>query len=590
MARYDDKFYEELLSKNEIVDVISKYVKLEQRGNKFFGRCPFHHEKTASFCVNQREQYFYCFGCKKAGNVIKFISEIESLDFADTIKFLADRAKIPLPDSPIDDKLLKEKRRERDRLYEILRETAMFYVKNIRSKEGEKYLTYARKRGLLLDTITHFGIGASLGYDGLGNYLLSKGYKKEEILKAGVCGENKAGKLYDFLAFRFIIPIIDQFGKVIAFTGRKLDDSLKGGKYVNTGETPLFSKRKNLFNLNNLKKLKNEKGLSGIIMVEGHMDVISLTQAGLVNVVASMGTAFTKEQARILKRYSEKVYICYDGDFAGQEATIKGLEIMADEGLDVKVVSLPDNMDPDEVVRAFGVEGYNKCLENALPLIDFKLENLLKIFNVNTIDGKRKFTSSAIRVIRESSSPAEQEDLLKRIREITGVSLEALKRELFSEQAPKEERTILHEFTESMGDKLKTASRFILYAYLFNKPYALEYDIRDLEFEHPSHKRFQKFVIENLETGVKCRFSDLYDSAVDEDGAELAYMAGLEVDETKNYDESIYFYDCIKTLKKHKIDGEIDRLNKEFKVADSVEQKRKIAEQLSRLIKEKKLF
>ncbi len=590
MARYDDKFYEELLAKNEIVDVISRYVKLEQRGNKFFGRCPFHHEKTASFCVNQREQYFYCFGCKKAGNVIKFISEIESLDFIDTIKFLAERAKIPLPDAPIDDKAIQEKRRERDRLYDIVKETAMFYVKNIRSSEGERFLAYAKARGLTNDTITHFGIGASLDYDGLPNHLIKKGYKKQEIILAGVCGENKASKAYDLLARRFIIPIIDQFGKVIAFTGRKMDEDQKGGKYVNTGETPLFSKRKNLFNLNNLKRIKNEKGIDGIIVVEGHMDVISVSQAGLANVVASMGTAFTKEQARILKRYSEKVFICYDGDFAGQTATLKGLEIMQGEGLDVKVVSLPEGMDPDEVVTKLGVEGYKKYLDEALPLIDFKLENLLKSYNVNTIDGKRKFTTSAIKIIRESSSPSEQEDLLKRIRDITGTSFEALRRELFSEEVAPQVEHVRYEINETLGDKLLMASRYILYSYLFNKPYAKELDIGEIEFSLPSHKRFQNYIKENAERGQDNRFTDLYDSAIDEDGAELAYMAGLEVDETKNYDEATYFYDCIKTLKKHKIEGEIQALNDKFKTEDNLDERRKIASRIAKLVAEKKLY
>ena len=540
MSGFDPRFIDELKSKNDIVEVIGKYVQLEQRGDKFWGRCPFHHEKTGSFCVNQREQYYFCFGCKQTGDVIKFVSEIESIDFNDTVKLLAERVKMPLPEVKLDDEKVKEKRRQRDRVYDILKTTARFYVNNLRSEKGSKFVSYAYGRNLTTETITRFGIGASLDNDSLPKYLLGLGYTKEEMALSGAC-RLSGDRPYDAMAGRFVIPIIDAFNNVVAFTGRKLDESIKGGKYVNTSETLVITKGRTLFNVNNLKRLKNEQGLDGIVMVEGHMDVVSLTQAGIKNVVASMGTALTKDQARILKRYSEKIYICYDGDFAGQTATIRGLEILRDEGLDVKVVSMPDGMDPDEVVSKYGVDYYKKCLLDALPLIDFKLEVLKKTFDISTIDGKRKFTNEAIKVVKESPFATEQEDLLKRLRDLTGTTLESLKRQLLDEPVDTVKIEETPQFSESSKDKTLDASRFVLYAFLFNKQYVVEdeLDIDEIYFSNPTHKKFQAYISDKIKKGEKIRFSDLYEDATDEDREEISFMAGLEMDEKKQYEETL---------------------------------------------------
>lgn len=591
MSGFEPKFIDELKSKNDIVEVIGKYVQLEKRGDKFWGRCPFHQEKTGSFCVNQREQYYYCFGCKKTGDVVNFVSEIESLDFNDTIKFLAERVHMPLPEIRLDDEKIRAQRRQRDRLLEILKETAKFYVLNLHSEKGSPFVSYALRRKLTSDTITRFGIGASLDYESLPKHLLSKGYTKEEMVLAGVCRENKNG-VYDPLAKRFIIPMIDAFNNVVAFTGRKLDESVSGGKYVNTSETQIFSKRNTLFNINNLKKLKNEQGLDGIIMVEGHMDVVSLYQAGIKNVVASMGTALTKEQARILKRYSDKIYICYDGDFAGQTATIRGLEILRDEGLDVKVVSMPDGLDPDEVVSKYGVEDYKRRLTESLPLIDFKLEVLTKTYDLNSIDGKRKFIQKALSVIRESEFAPEQEDLLKRVRDLTGTTYESLRRELYNESAEIKPINPTPEFSDNSKDKTVLASRFVLYAFLFNKKYVVDdnVDINEIQFSNPTHLKIQAYIADKNKRGEKIKFSDLYEDASDIDREEISYMAGLEMDEKKKYDEAVFFYDCVKILRKEKITVDIARLNTLFSQETDLEKRKEIATELQSLLQEKNIL
>ena len=587
MRGFDARFLEELKDKNDIIDVVSRYVRLEQKGSNFWGKCPFHHEKTASFCVNATGQFFYCFGCHQSGDVITFIMGIESLDFNDAVKFLAERVKMPLPEVKYDDEKVKEQKKQKQRLLDLLRDTALFYVKNLKSEKADKHVEYILKRKFTSETVARFGMGASLDFNGLPRYLKEKGYTYEEMVQSGACGE-KNGRTFDWLGGRLIIPVIDQFNNVIAFDGRRIDGG-KEQKYINTKETSVFYKCKTLFGLNNLKKVKNEEGIDNVIIVEGHLDVVTLYQAGFKNVVASMGTALTKDQARILKRYSDKIIISYDGDFAGQKAAIKGLEILSEEGLDVKVVTMPEGCDPDDVVKQSGAKGYRELLMQAKPLVDFKIDVLKKTFDLNSIDGKRKFISNAIRVIRESSSPAEQEDLLKTVRDLTGTTFETLKRELYSQTSEKPEQekpSVSAEFNDNTGGKSVVAARFILYSYLFNKPYALENDVDKLIFDLPVHKEIQKYISEKLQNKERPKFNELFDMLL-EDEKELSKIAGMETEENKRYDEAVYFNDCVRALKTANISKEIEMLNKMFSQETDSEKRREIAKKLSILVAEK---
>ena len=586
MKGFDAKFLDELKSKNDLVDVIGRYVRLEQRGSNFWGKCPFHHEKTASFSVNSTEQFFYCFGCHKSGDVIRFIMDIESLDFNDAVKFLAERAKIPLPEVRYDDEKIKEQKKLKERLLALLRETALFYVRNLKSANGQKHYEYALNRKLTNDTITRFGIGASLDFSALPAFLKEKGYTYEEMVLSGACGE-KNGRYFDWLGGRLIIPVIDQFNNVVAFVGRRIDGG-KEQKYINTKETQVFFKGKTFFNLNNLKKLKNEKGIDSVIMVEGHLDVVSLAQAGFNNVVATMGTALTKDQARILKRYTEKVFISYDGDFAGQKASIRGLEILKEEGLEVKVVSLSDGMDPDDAIKKLGADGYQKLLNDAMPLIDFKLDILRRTYDLTKVDDKRKFVTNAIRVIRESPSPAEQEDLLKVVRDLSGVTFEALRRELYSApEKPKTEQTEVLQFNDNEGDKSVLASRFILAGYLFGKPYARETNLKEIEFTLPVHREIQAFILNAMQSG-NVKFSDLYEYFGEEYSKEISRLAGLEAEENKSFDQGAYFFDCVRTLKTEVINKKIEKLTAMCSSETDMQKRRELTAEISRLLLEKR--
>lgn len=587
MKGFDSRFIDELKNKNDIVDVVGRYVQLQNRGGNYWGRCPFHHEKTASFSVNPSGQFFYCFGCHKSGDVISFVMEMESLDFNDAVKLLAERAKIPLPEVKYDDQKIKEQKQQKERVLALLTDAARFYVSNLRTDQAYKHVEYILKRKISNEFVAKFGIGASLNFDDLPKYLLSKGYTYDEMSLSGVVDFTKDKRPYDALGGRLIIPIINQFNQVVAFGGRLLEKA-DFAKYKNTRETIAFSKSNNLYNLNNLKKLKNEKGLDSVIIVEGYMDTISLVQAGFANVVASMGTSLTKDQARILKRYTDKVFICYDGDFAGQKAAIRGLEILSEEGLEVKVVALPDGLDPDDVVKQMGADGYRKLLLEAKPLIDFKLDIVRRTYDVSTLDGKRKYVSNAIRVIRESSSAAEQEDLLKQVRDVSGTTLEALKRELYSEQPKKEETPVNVNFTaDYSGSKIELASRYVLASYLFNKPFAEETDLAELTMEIPVHKEIQSYILSKQQSGESVKFNDLYEVLAPEFNEEISKIAGLETEENKKFEQDVYFFDCVNTLKKEKLNKDIDRLTTLFEAETDTEKRRSFAKEMAILLQEK---
>ncbi len=593
MKGFDSSFIDELKRKSDIVDIASKYVRLEQRGGNFWGCCPFHHEKTASFCINSIGQFYYCYGCHKSGDVITLIMELESLDFGDTVKYLAEKANMKLPEIKLDDEKIKESKKKKETALNILKETAKYYCQVLRSELGEDYRRYVAKRNLSGETVNKFGIGASVGYDGLTEHLKEKGFLLEDAYNSGVLGKtekNQSVRYYDALANRLIIPVIDQFNNVIAFCGRIIEKKENVGKYVNTRETFVFSKGKTLFNLNNLKKLKNEKGIDGVIVVEGHMDVISLSQAGFLNVVASMGTALTKDHARILKRYAEKIYISYDGDVAGKNATLRGLEILQAEGLEVKVVSLPDGEDPDEVILKRGQAGYKKLLEEAKPLIDFKLDLLLKSFDVKTTDGKRKMVTQAVKIIKESPSAAEREELLKWLRDVTGITYESLKRELENAEEKKPIETAnLPKFNDNAGDKTAIASRFVLASYLFKKPWTRGVNLAEIKMTLPIHERIKNFILEREALGVN--FSDLYEETEAEDQEELGRIAGLEMEDSNAFDKYQYFNDCIKTLKAEFINKEIDRLTKLFSTETDTEKRKQIAKDMGVMLKTRnKLF
>lgn len=547
-------FIRELKEKNDIVEVIGSYIPLERRGYNYWACCPFHHEKTPSFSVNAADGYYHCFGCGVSGDVIGFVKGYENVDFMQAVQILAARAHLEVP--AYDDRSAEEaaaKKKKRDRLSALMRDTALFYFKNLYSGRAEAHIAYLHKRGFSPSTVKKFGIGASLDYHSLPSYLLAQGYTPEECVESGACARTDEGRLIDSEGERLIIPIINHMDEVVAFGGRLLKNADRA-KYKNTRETMLFNKSKTLYNINLVKKEKRAGGLASLIMVEGYMDAISLYEAGFRGVVASMGTSLTKEQARLAKRYTENVFISYDGDFAGQKANLRGLEILKQEGLKVRVVPMPDGMDPDDVVQKLGAEGYRECLGKAMPLIDFRLFAAKRKYDLTKTEERRDYVSEALSIVREAESAAEREELLRRISEETRISVGALQRDLENAPVvPKAAEPVRPK--EDDANREKKAARFLLAACLLGKPYAESFDLSSVDFDDPAHRTIALYVISGRKAG-RVRASGIFD-LMPADG-ELAEI--LNLDYGDNLDSPAaekYFQDCVRTLREKSLSEKI---------------------------------
>ena len=405
---FTPEFLEELKYKCDIVEIVSQYVPLQKKGGRFFGCCPFHHEKTASFCVNQQEGFYHCFGCGASGDVIRFIQEIESISFFDAVKYLANKVGLPLPEVKFDPDY-GEKKARREILKEAMRDAAMFYRKNLLDVEkGKKAREYLSSRGLGDEVSKRYGLGLSLDYDGLVQYLRYKGYKLNDLLDCGLI--SNVDRPADAFANRIIVPIVNSMDEVVAFGGRIYQGEQDVAKYKNSTNTQLFDKGRTLFGVNYVKRDRKQSGETKdeLILVEGYMDVISLGAAGINNAVAGMGTALTEGLARDLKRLASKVYVCYDGDGAGRKATLKNVDTLLAAGLDVRVVTLPDGKDPDETVRSEGRDGYLSYVAAAKPVAEYKLDLVESANELASLDGRAKYAKAAAEVLRSIADPSER--------------------------------------------------------------------------------------------------------------------------------------------------------------------------------------
>lgn len=418
MVRYSDELIEEIRSSNDIVDVISKYVTLKRSGRNFFGLCPFHKEKSPSFAVSPDKQIFHCFGCGAGGNVIHFISKIEGLDFKDTLELLANRVNIELPtlDNLEDDKTARLK----SKVYEINKIAAEFYHENLYKPTSKTAQEYIKKRKLDNRTLKAFLIGYAGNFNELYLLLKQKGYTEEEMLASSLVKRTENGGYMDSFRKRLMFPIQDVRERVIAFGGRVLDDSKP--KYINSPENIVYSKGRNLFGLNVAKKHDTRK----IIIVEGYMDAISLYQRGITNVVASLGTAMTEAQGRLLRRYSEQVILGYDADGAGQAAILRGMEILQNLGCDIRVLQIEGAKDPDEYVLKYGPERFQKCVDNAISLVEFKVKVLLKELNIENTNDKIKFLNEIAKILAKVTNQMEREIYVDKIAKEYKISKEAI--------------------------------------------------------------------------------------------------------------------------------------------------------------------
>ena len=567
-----DAWLEELKNKNDIVDVISRYVRLDRRGSRYWGCCPFHHEKTPSFSVSVDRNTYHCYGCHKGGNVISFVMEIENVGFIDAVKILADRAGLKMPALTSRDGMSKE---EKEKLYSLMKDAGRYYFSELqRSPETQDYL---KKRGISKATATKFGLGKSKDFDSLIPALEKKGYTRKQMLDVGLIAE-KNGKFYDSLGGRMIVPIIDPLGRVVAFGGRLMEKS-DFAKYKNTKETLLFVKNRTLFNLNNVKELTRTQKINNIIIVEGYMDVIALHQAGIKNVVASMGTALTVQQAKLLKSYVDDVYICYDGDSAGQESTLRGLKILKSNNLNVKVVSLPENMDPDEVVRDKGVEAFYDCLKKALPLYEYRLVKAMAGFDLNTPDGRSGYAKKALAIISDLGV-VEQGAYIEYISEKTSIPRQSLEKGIFEV----EEKETLPE-RKLQDSAYYEASRYILYCIYYGKEFA-KADIDPDCFIDFKYKRIYEYLLKCKMEGLNADLTAM--ETLPSDDPELKSI--LEFNYEKVSNPETYYRECLKRIRHEWYKENMRSLQEDYSKATSDDERAQILKLMSDLQKHKNAF
>ena len=581
-----EEILEKIKSQNDIVDVISERVRLRKSGRNFTGLCPFHNEKTPSFSVSQEKQIYKCFGCGEAGNVISFVMKEKNLPFIEAVKYLANRANIPLE---MNNGEKSQSSKKKDLLYRINVEAAKFFFSNLMNNQNAK--EYFLNRGIKEETIKKFGLGyANDSWNSLMFYLRKKGINDTLLEEAGLISVNKEkGRKYDRFRNRVMFPVFDYQGKVIGFGGRVLDDSKP--KYLNSPETLVFQKGTNLYGLN--FALKHNMSERYFVIVEGYMDLISLHQYGITNVVASLGTALTINQARLLKRYADKVIISYDADMAGQMATLRGLEILRTAGFDVRVLNIPQGKDPDEYVRSNGKEAFLKLINSAEPLIDYRMKKAEEGIDFKNSQSLILYAKRIMEIISDLD-PVEKDVYIKKASENTGIKEQTLYDILKSKMKDNRENNFRNNKEEDRS-KLYVepgflkAERAILKIMLENKEYLqyIEERISENDFILLEHKEI--FTVIMLAKGENINNIDSFIESKLNNTKSIGELVKIR-------DENIFFADDVKVqindfineIHSYKLKQRIDQLRKEQKELENqgkIEESIKLAIELASITK-----
>lgn len=581
---YSTDWLYQLKQNNNIVSVIGKYIHLEKKGGKHWACCPFHHEKTPSFTVSEDEGFFYCFGCKESGDVISFVQKYESCEFSEAVAMLAQNAGMEVPEFKADEQAV-ERKQTKERVLKLLDLTYKHYQENLYLPQAKPAQEYIKKRGFTKRELDDFKLGYSLNWTELVDYLRRQGFTYKEMLDAGVV-QQKDNRYYDVMAERLIFPIFNSFNECIGFSARILVPS-DYAKYKNTAETIVFQKGRVVFGINLVKKLKQEKGLDKIIIVEGQIDVIAMHRAGFKSTVACMGTALTKENAKELKKLSNNVILCFDGDEAGIKATIRSIDILKEEGFNVKIASIPDKKDPDEILKEQGKEGVEKLISNALPITDFLINNELKKFDLNKADEKGQFVKNVIEHIYKLNSNSAEDVYLEKIRNLTNIPIDILRRDLdklkngniVSKKAEKVDQKVL---TTRENGNIR-AIRFILSSLIFKKPFVNQrIDYKKLL---PRHSEIIDLALKSTPISSYYDYFDVDNYPI------LKDCLGIDFSEYKEQDKR-YFDECVWLIISSELIAEQSALAEQFKNCEDSDERMKIMQKLNtinRIIREKRL-
>ena len=547
---FPPSFIDEVVARNPIEDVVGQYVNLKRSGANLFGLCPFHVEKTPSFSVAPDKGIYYCFGCHKGGGVINFQMEIEGLSYGDAVRALAKRAGLEVPEDP----QFQSRYKQQERLWALSKEAARYFHSKLYAQEGTEGLSYAQKRGMPKSTLTKFGIGfAPNSWNGLVDAMKAKGYTDQELKDAGLVSE-KNGRIYDRFRNRLMFPIIDVRGNVIGFGGRVMDNSTP--KYLNSPETIIFNKRKNLFALNLAKKSK----LGYLILVEGYMDAVALHQYGFDCAVASLGTSLTQEHAVLLSRYTEQVVLIYDGDEAGQNATRRAIPMLEAAGIQVKVLRMHDAKDPDEYLKKYGADKFKILLEEASNRVEYQMGAIARKYHLNDDEERIQFLREAADLVASLPSPVQREIYGGRAAETAKVTPEAMKLEVDRARKRREKREKKQEEQKmlSPAQNLQPKSRTIRYedirsamaeevilANVFKQPSLLDQvgSLTAAQFSCPLLGRIFRQQQDRYKQGLEVSASVLDGLESDE----MAHLAGILQRNQGPVNEQA-FADCVRTV------------------------------------------
>ena len=583
--RYSDEILDEVKSSNDIVDVISQYISLKRSGRNYFGLCPFHNEKSPAFSVSPDKQIFHCFGCGVGGNVISFISKIEGIGFKESIEVLAERANIKLP--TIDNSIDSKKEELKAKVYKVNIFTAEYYHKKLYEPSSKIAQEYVKKRQLNNETLQSFKIGFSGKFDELYQALKKEGFNDEEILESGLVNKNENGKYIDRYRNRLMIPILDERNRVIAFGGRVLDDSKP--KYINSPENIVYIKGRHLFGLNVAKKGDTKR----LLIVEGYMDAISLHQRGITNVVASLGTALTTSQGWLLRKNCEQVILGFDSDGAGQTAILRAMEVMQNMGCDMRVLQMSGAKDPDEYVLKYGAVRFQKLLDDAISLIEFKIKILQKDLNLENASDKIKFLNEIAKLISKIENTMEREIYIEKIAKGYNISKEAIYAEVNklqysnrkSSNILEKERPVVSRVKreENISEEITKRENTILWILInsVDTYKTIKENIKIEDFKNEENKEILKQIYNALEKG-----NDNISSVLDHIESEQiqSHLTEIMAEDYGITDNRKAIEDLLKKYELEKLESKRDRLIEELSQEQNAEKKRSLGQELNNIV------
>ena len=595
MIRYSDEIIEEVRQNNDVVDIISQYVHLTRKGRNYFGLCPFHNEKSPSFSVSPDRQIFHCFGCGVGGNVYTFLMKIEGITFKESLEQLAERANIQLP--TLENNADTAKEELKSKVYKVNEFAAEFYHKNLYQPIAKIGQEYVKKRKMNKETLEAYRIGFSGRFDELYKALKAEGFGEKEILESGLVNKRDNGTYIDRYRERLIFPICDVRGKVIGFGGIILDDSkikdpkFPQPKYINSPENVVYSKGRHLFGLNVAKKDSTKK----LLIVEGYMDVISLHQRGITNVVGALGTALTEQQGWLLRKSTEQVILGFDADGAGQTAIARSMEILQKMGCDMRVLQIEGAKDPDEYIVKFGEGRFKLAMDNAISLVEFKVKNLKKDFNLESTGDKIKFLNEIAKILSKVENTMEREIYIEKIAKGYNISKEAIyaevnkliyagsKDEKILQSKKIEEKHIEKQEKTIIEEDLERRENTIIAILLDNNKNIFEEikeQIKPEDFKNEINRKIAKQLYDELEK-EDSNINKLIDTFDEETQSHITMLMATDY-EIENIDKAVE--DILIKYEKERLDNRKKEILKQLEIEQDQEKKMKLGKELSNII------